>query len=155
MSKWILDCLVFKTCDWICSYTEFIVFVLLQISPNADASVFQTPNDTTKRMFMTKANRILLRILWNEIGNRGRTVDSMASLSGMKNCKLRALFNECCLDFIGQSIYEISHFASLRHCLQPSKWCDRRSAGRNIQQSCDIHLNRFFMLNPNYAPIWS
>ncbi len=39
-----------------------------------------------------------------------------------KSCKLRALSNECCLDFIGQRIYEISHFSSLRHCLRPSKW---------------------------------
>ncbi len=39
---------------------------------------------------------------------------------------------ECCLDFIGQSnIYEISQSASLGHCLRPSKWHVRRSAGRN------------------------
>ncbi len=57
----------------------------------------------------------------------------MASVNGHKECKSRALSNECCLDFIGQSIYEISHFASLRHCLRPSKWRVRRPAGRNFQ----------------------
>ncbi len=39
--------------------------------------------------------------------------------------------NECCLDFIGQSIHEISHFSSVRHCLRPSKWRVRRFEGRN------------------------
>ncbi len=66
------------------------------------------------------------RLLWNKLGNHGRTVDPMASVTRHKNCKLRALSNECCLDFIGQSIDEISHFSPLRHCLRPSKWHDSR-----------------------------
>ncbi len=54
-------------------------------------------------------------------------------LMDTKNCKLRALSNECCLDFIGQSINEIIHRALFRHCLQPSKWRVRRPAGRNFR----------------------
>ncbi len=46
-----------------------------------------------------------------------------------KNCKMRVLSNECCLDFIGHCIDEISPFSSLRHCLRPSKWRLRRFAG--------------------------
>ncbi len=51
----------------------------------------------------------------------------------IKNCKLRALSNNCCLDFIGQNIDEICPFPSLRYCLRPSKWRVRRPAGRNFQ----------------------
>ncbi len=51
----------------------------------------------------------------------------------IKNYKLRAVSNECCLGFIGQSFYEISHFTSLRYCLRPSKWRVRRPAGRNCR----------------------
>ncbi len=50
-------------------------------------------------------------------------------LRDIRNFKLRALSNECCFDFIGQSIYERSHFASLR----PSKWRVTRPAGRNFR----------------------
>ncbi len=39
--------------------------------------------------------------------------------------------DECFLGFIGQSIYEVSHFSSLSHCLRPSKWRAGRSTGRN------------------------
>ncbi len=49
----------------------------------------------------------------------------------IKNCQLRALSNECCPDFIGQNIDEISHFSSLRHYLRSSKWHVGRSAGGN------------------------
>ncbi len=52
-------------------------------------------------------------------------------LREMKSCRLRALSSECCLDFIGQSIDEISHYSSLRHCLPSSKWRVRQCAGRN------------------------
>ncbi len=52
-------------------------------------------------------------------------------LRDVKNCKLRVLSNECCLNFKGQSIDGISQFSSLRHCLRPSKWCVRRSSGCN------------------------
>ncbi len=54
-------------------------------------------------------------------------------LMDTKNCKLRVLSNECCLDFIRQSINEIIHLASFRHCLRPSKWRVGRPAGRNFQ----------------------
>ncbi len=50
-----------------------------------------------------------------------------------KNCKLRALSNECCLDFVGQSINEIIHLALFRHCLRPSKSRVARPAGRNFR----------------------
>ncbi len=50
-----------------------------------------------------------------------------------KNCKLRALSNECWSDFIGQSIKEIILPALFRHCLRPSKWRGRRPAGRNFR----------------------
>ncbi len=50
-----------------------------------------------------------------------------------KNCKLRALSNECCFDFIGQSINEIIHLALFRHCLRPSKSRVARPAGRTFQ----------------------
>ncbi len=50
-----------------------------------------------------------------------------------KNCKLQALSNECCLDFIGQSINEVIHLASFRHCLRLSKWRVRRPAGCNFR----------------------
>ncbi len=50
-------------------------------------------------------------------------------LRDMKTCKVRALSNECCLDFIGQIIDERSHFSLVRHCLRPSEWRVRRSAG--------------------------
>ncbi len=52
-------------------------------------------------------------------------------LRDIKNWKLRALSNKCCLDLIGQSICEVSHFSSLRHCLQPSKWHVIQSTGSN------------------------
>ncbi len=55
----------------------------------------------------------------------------MASVTWHENCKLRAVSNEYCLDFIGPSIDEISHFSSLRHCLRLSKWRVWRSVGRN------------------------
>ncbi len=51
----------------------------------------------------------------------------------IKNCKLRALSNEGCLDFIGQSIDQIIPLASFRHCLRPSKSRVRRPAGRNFR----------------------
>ncbi len=50
-----------------------------------------------------------------------------------KNCKLRALSNECCIDFIGQSIKEIIHLALFRHCLRTSKGRVRWPAGRNFR----------------------
>ncbi len=43
------------------------------------------------------------------------------SLHDIKNCKSRALSRECYLDFIAQSIDEISHLSSLRHYLHPLK----------------------------------
>ncbi len=51
-----------------------------------------------------------------------------------KNCKLRALSNDCCLDFREQSINEISHLALFRHCLRTSKWLVRWPAGRNFRR---------------------
>ncbi len=57
----------------------------------------------------------------------------MAAVNEQKNCKLRALSNEYCLDFIGQSINEIIHLAPFRHCLRPSKWRVRRPAGRHFR----------------------
>ncbi len=54
-------------------------------------------------------------------------------LMDTKNCKLRALSNECCFDFIGKSINEIIHLALFRHCLRPSKSRVRRPARRNFQ----------------------
>ncbi len=59
-------------------------------------------------------------------------------LRDTKNCKLRALSNECCLDFIGRSIDEISHFSSVRRCLRPSKWRVRRSVGHNSQPIAQV-----------------
>ncbi len=52
-------------------------------------------------------------------------------LRDITNLKMRVLSNECCLNSIGQYIDEISPFSSLRQCLRPSKWRDRRFAGRN------------------------
>ncbi len=54
-------------------------------------------------------------------------------LRDMKNCKLRFLSNECCLDFKGQSIDEVSRFSLLRHCHWPSKGRIRQPAGRNFR----------------------
>ncbi len=51
----------------------------------------------------------------------------------MRHKKLRALSNERCLDFIGQSINELIHHALFRHCLRPSKPGVARPAGRNFR----------------------
>ncbi len=68
--------------------------------------------------------------------NLAITVDPLIrwhQLRDIKKNKLRAPSDACCLGVIGQSIYEISHFASLRHCLRLSKWRVRRPVGRNLQ----------------------
>ncbi len=68
-------------------------------------------NDVYYRTFLATTVEPLIR--WRQLCN-------------IKHCKLQVLSNKCCLDFIGQSINEIIHLASFRHCLRPSKW-------RNVQ----------------------
>ncbi len=61
-------------------------------------------------------------------------------LHDIKNCKLRALSNEYCLDFIEQSIDEINHFSSLKYYPRHSKWRVIRSAGRNFWAIAKIFI---------------
>ncbi len=78
-----------------------------------------------RRWFMNKLYVILIRTLWNKIGNHGRTFAGLTSLT--RHCKIFPMSAV----FIEQSIDKIGHFSLLRHCLRPSKWCVRQSGRRD------------------------
>ncbi len=65
-------------------------------------------------------------------------VYSFCQAHDMKNHKLRSLSNERCLQFIGHSIDEISHFSSFRHYLRPLELRVRRTVGRNYRPSVKL-----------------